>query len=76
MVTKIVVEILILWIWFVVDTLWVTMSSWWIIKGTEDLLDTWHDPRLKATKMPKMFVLTIPVALVIGGAYCLIGMLI
>lgn len=60
--------------WFVVDTLWVTMSSWWIIKGTEDLLYTWHDPKLKALKMPKLLIVTIPIALVFGGAYYLIGM--
>lgn len=62
--------------WLVVDTFWVTMSSWWIIEGTEDLLDTWHDPKLKALKMPKLLIMTIPIALIFGGAYYLIGMLV
>ena len=53
----------------------VTMSSRWIIPGTEDLLDTWHDPKLKAFKMPKLLIVTIPIALIFGGAYYLIGML-
>ena len=61
--------------WLAVDTFWVTMSSWWIIQGTEDLLDTWHDPKLKAFKMPKLLIVTIPIALIFGGAYYLIGML-
>ena len=58
--------------WLAVDTFWVTMSSWWIIPGTEDLLDTWHDPKLKAFKMPKLLIVTIPIALIFGGAYYLI----
>lgn len=62
--------------WLAVDTFWVTMSSWWIIPGTEDLLDTWHDPKLKAFKMPKLLIATIPIALIFGGAYYLIGMLV
>lgn len=61
--------------WLVVDTFWVTMSSWWIIEGTEDLSYTWHDPKLKALKMPKLMLITIPLALILGGAYYLIGML-
>ena len=62
--------------WLAVDTFWVTMSSWWIIPRTEDLLDTWHDPKLKAFKMPKLLIATIPIALIFGGAYYLIGMLV
>ena len=62
--------------WLAVDTLWVTMSSWWIIEGTEDLLYTWHDPKLKVLKMPKLLIMTIPLALIFGGAYHLIGILV
>ena len=28
--------------WLVIDTIWVALSDWWIIPGTEDLNDTWH----------------------------------
>ena len=62
--------------WFVIDTLWVAMSSWWMIKGTEDLSYTWHDPKVKALKMPKLIIMTIPLSLIIGGAYYLIGKLV
>lgn len=61
--------------WLVVDTFWVSMSSWWVIEGTEDLSYIWHDPKLKALKMPKLLVGAIPVAALIGGIYYLIGML-
>lgn len=61
--------------WLAVDTIWVTMSSWWMIEGTEDLSYTWHDPKLKALKMPKLLIMTIPIALIFGGAYYLIGMI-
>lgn len=61
--------------WFMVDTLWVAKSSWWVIPGTEDLLHLWHDPKLKSAKMLKLLVITIPVAVLVGGIYCLIGML-
>ena len=46
--------------WFFVDYLWVAKSKWWIIPGTEDLLDTWHDPKYKATKMLKLLIMTVP----------------
>lgn len=59
--------------WFAVDTLWVAKSSWWIIPGTEDLLHTWHDPKLKSSKMLKLLIITIPIAVIAGGIYCLIG---
>lgn len=61
--------------WLVVDTFWVTMSSWWVIEGAEDLSYTWHDPKLKAFKMPKLLIVTVPAAALIGGIYYLIGML-
>ncbi|MFR2154640.1 MAG: hypothetical protein ACLS48_08385 [[Eubacterium] siraeum] len=34
--------------------------------GTEDLLDTWHDPKYKATKMLKLLIMTVPVAALAG----------
>ena len=61
--------------WLVIDTFWVTMSSWWIIQGTEDLLSIWHEPKLKASKMPKLLIGTIPLAVLVGGIYYLIVML-
>lgn len=53
--------------WLFVDQIWVAMSSWWIIPGTEDLLDTWHSTKIKAMKMPKLAVISIPIAMIVGG---------
>ncbi|MBQ8878310.1 MAG: hypothetical protein IJ029_06245 [Lachnospiraceae bacterium] len=53
--------------WLAVDTIWVAKSSWWIIPGTEDLLDTWHSTKIKAFKMPKLVILSIPIAMIVGG---------
>ena len=33
--------------WLVIDTIWVALSDWWIIPGTEDLNDTWHSVHAK-----------------------------
>ncbi len=53
--------------WLAVDSIWVAKSSWWIIPGTEDLLDTWHSTKIKAFKMPKLVILSIPIAMIVGG---------
>ena len=60
--------------WFFVDYLWVAKSKWWIIPGTEDLLDTWHDPKYKATKMLKLLIMTVPVAALAGLIAWAIGL--
>jgi len=62
--------------WLFIDTLWVAVSDWWIIPGTEDLNDTWHSVNVKKLKMLKLIPLSIPVAAVIGGLYWIIGRLI
>lgn len=33
--------------WLVIDTIWVALSDWWLIPGTEDLNDTWHSVHVK-----------------------------
>lgn len=59
--------------WFVVDVFWVTMTSWWIIPGTEDLLSLWHDPKIKFMGKLKLFPAAVPIAAIVGGLYCLIN---
>ena len=61
--------------WLFVDQIWVAMSSWWMIPGTEDLLDTWHNTKIKAMKMPKLVVFSIPIAMIGGGICYLVGCL-
>ena len=59
--------------WFVVDVFWVTMTSWWIIPGTEDLLSLWHNPKIKLIGKLKVFPAAVPVATIAGGLCYLIS---
>ena len=61
--------------WLVIDTLWVAMSDWWIIPGTEDLNDTWHSVNVKKWKMVKLIPFAVPLAAIVGGLYWLAGRL-
>lgn len=61
--------------WLVIDTIWVALSDWWLIPGTEDLNDTWHSPRIKRWKLLKLIPFAIPLAAVAGGLYWLVGRL-
>lgn len=61
--------------WLFVDQIWVAMSSWWTIPGTEDLLDTWHSTKIKAMKMPKLVVFSVPIAMIGGGICYLVTLL-
>lgn len=62
--------------WLVIDTLWVAVSDWWLIPGTEDLNDTWHSVKVKQWKMVKLIPFSIPLAAIVGGLYWLTGRLI
>jgi len=62
--------------WLVIDTLWVAISDWWLIPGTEDLNDTWHNVNVKKWKMVKLIPFSIPFAAIAGGIYWFIGRLI
>ena len=55
--------------WLVIDTIWVALSDWWIIPGTEDLNDTWHSVHVKKWKMLQLIPFSIPISAIIGGLY-------
>ena len=59
--------------WLVIDTIWVAMSDWWLIAGTEDLNDTWHNVNVKKWKFVKLIPFSVPVAAIVGGIFFLIG---
>ena len=61
--------------WLVLDTIWVAMSDWWLIPGTEDLNDTWHNVHVKQWKMVKLIPVGIPIAAMIGAFYWIMGRL-
>jgi len=46
--------------WLFIDTFWVAMSDWWLIEGTEDLNDTWHNVNVKKWKFVKLITFAIP----------------
>ena len=62
--------------WLVIDTIWVALSDWWLIPGTEDLDDTWHSTRIKRWKMVKLIPFSVPVAAIVGGLCRLVGTLV
>ena len=55
--------------WLVIDTIWVALSDWWIIPGTEDLNDTWHSVHVKKWKMLQLIPFSIPISAIVGGLY-------
>lgn len=59
-----------------VDILWVAKTKWWDIPGTEDLQQLWHDPTKKIKGKARLLIVTIPLAAIFGGLYCLIAGLI
>ena len=59
--------------WLVIDTIWVALSDWWLIPGTEDLNDTWHSVHVKQWKMLQLIPFSVPLAAAVGGLYWLIG---
>ena len=61
--------------WLFIDTIWVALSDWWLIPGTEDLNDTWHNVNVKKWKFVKLIPFSIPIAAFAGGIYWLVGML-
>ncbi|MBR4557173.1 MAG: hypothetical protein IKO15_06815 [Clostridiales bacterium] len=59
--------------WLAIDTLWVAVSDWWLIPGTEDLDYTWHDIHVKQWKFVKLIPASVPLAAIAGGLYWLVG---
>ena len=59
--------------WLVIDTIWVALSDWWLIPGTEDLNETWHSTKVKRWKMVKLIPASIPIATIVGGLYWIVG---
>ncbi len=59
--------------WLFIDTIWVALSDWWLIPGTEDLNDTWHSVHVKQWKMLQLIPFSVPLAALVGGLYWLIG---
>lgn len=50
--------------WYVVDTLWVANTDWWVIPELSDLNYLWHDSNIKKYKMLKLIPITLIFALI------------
>jgi hypothetical protein len=58
----------------VIDTLWVALSGWWDIPGTEDLRASYKDWRTRMrAKAPRIYLGGIPLAFILGGLFWLVA---
>lgn len=58
----------------VIDTIWFCHSKWWIIPGTEDMVDAYHDYAFHWKWFFLGLLTILPVSLIIGGIVALIGL--
>ncbi len=61
--------------WLFIDTIWVALSDWWIIPGTEDLNHTWHSVEIKKWKWIRLFPVAVPIAAIVAGLYWLVTLI-
>ena len=59
----------------VIDTIWFCHSNWWVIPGTEDMTEAYHDYAFHWKWFLIGLVSILPLALIIGGLVALIGLL-
>lgn len=58
----------------VIDSIWFCHSKWWIIPGTEDMTDAYHDYAFHWKWFFVGLLSSLPLAAVIGGIVALIGL--
>ena len=58
----------------VIDTVWFCHSKFWIIPGTEDMTDVYHDYWFHWKPFFAGLILIIPLAIIIGGLTASIGL--
>lgn len=59
----------------VIDTIWFCHGSWWVIPGTEDMTEAYHDYAFHWKWFFLGLLLSLPLALLTGGIVFLIGLL-
>ena len=59
----------------VIDTIWFCHSKWWLIPGTEDLTEAYHDYAFHWKWFFIGLVSAIPLSLIIGAIVALTGLL-
>ena len=59
----------------VIDTIWFCHSKWWLIPGTEDLTEAYHDYAFHWKWFFIGLISAIPLSLIIGAIVALTGLL-
>ena len=57
----------------VFDTIWFCHGKWWVIPGTEDMTDAYHDYAFHWKWFFLSLVMTLPLAVINGGIVALVG---
>ena len=60
----------------VIDTIWFCHSKWWVIPGTEDMTDAYHDYAFHWKWFFLSLFLSLPLAAIMGGIVALIGVIV
>lgn len=60
----------------VIDTVWFCHSKWWVIPGTEDMTEAYHDYAFHWKWFFVGLVSSLPLSLIVGGITALIGVII
>lgn len=59
----------------VIDTIWFCHSKWWVIPGTEDMVEAYHDYAFHWKWFFLSLLMTLPLAAIIGGIEVLLGLI-
>ena len=59
----------------VIDTIWFCHGTWWVIPGTEDMKDAYHDYAFHWKWFFLGLISSLPLAAIIGGIVALIGVI-
>lgn len=60
----------------VIDTIWFCHSKWWVIPGTEDMTEAYHDYAFHWKWFFLGLLFSLPLALILGGIVALIGVIV
>lgn len=60
----------------VIDSIWFCHSKWWVIPGTEDMTEAYHDYAFHWKWFFLGLLLNLPLALIPGGIVALIGVIV
>lgn len=60
----------------VIDSIWFCHSKWWVIPGTEDMTEAYHDYAFHWKWFLVGLVSSLPLSLIVGGITALIGIII